>query len=292
MKTLGFVLAAALAAASLSFAQEAGPVVVTIGDRDFTAAELEHLRRNLPDMFRRNTEHMDAKTFVDTLGFLLTVSGLAEEEKLAETEPFKTQLWFNQINFLAQAYLSQINSKLTFEDSDSLDYYERNRAQFEQKRVSAIYFDYSPIPELAEKEGKPVVTERDAWEKAEKLLVELRNGADFAQIAREHSNDPASAAQGGDLGMFDPDDETLSPEVRKAIFELAEGQISPPIREGGRYYLFKVTEVQAKPFEQVQGEVLQKVQTEKLQRRLEEIRNSVKIDYKDPNLFGAPAAGN
>lgn len=285
MKIQGFCLAAVLALGVPSFAQDAAPVV-SINGKDYTAAELDHIRKNLPDVFRRQTEHMNNKTFVDTLGFLLTVSSLAEEEGMTEKEPFKTQLWFNTINFLSNAYLAQINSKLEIGADDVDEYYAAHKGEYEEKRVSAIYLDYDPLPELAEKQGRTPVTEQDAWSKAEKLLVDMRNGADFAEVAKEHSSDAGSAQKGGDLGFFSPDDQSLSAEVKKAIFALGAGQISSPVKDGGRYYVFKVTEVRARPLDDVKASVLQKVQTTKLQQRLEEIRGSVDIDYADPAYFG------
>ena len=288
MKTLGFCLAAVLALGVSSFAQDAAPVV-SIDGKSYTADELDHIRRNLPDVFRQQTEHMNNKTFVDTLGYLLTVNRLAEEQGMVDKEPFKTQLWFNTINFLANAYLSQINSTLEINEDDVRQYYAEHKGDYEEKRVSAIYLDYDPLPDLV-KDREPV-TEQDSWAKAEKLLVEMRNGAEFAELAKEHSADAGSAAKGGDLGFFSPDDQSLSPEVKKAIFALGEGQISSPVKDGGRYYLFRVTEVKPRPLDDVRALVLQKVQTAKLQARLEEIRESVKVEYTDPGLLRPVAVG-
>lgn len=283
MKIQGFCLAAVLALGVSAFAQDAAPVV-TIDGKSYTAAELDHIRRSLPDVFRQQTSHMTNKTFVDNLGFLLTLNRLADEEGLVDKEPYKTQLWFNTINFLASVYLAQINSTLEIGENDVVEYYEKHKGEYEDKRVAAIYLDYDPLPDLV-KDREPV-TEQDAWAKAEKLLAEMRGGADFAALAEEHSSDAGSAGKGGDLGFFSPDDQSLSPAVRKAIFALGEGQVSTPVKDGGRYYLFKVTEVKARPLDDVRGSVLQKVQTSKLQARLDEIRASVKIDYTDPGYFG------
>ena len=283
MKIQGFCLAAVLALGVPAFAQDDAPVVVIDGT-SYTAAELDRLRRNLPDLFRQQTQHMNSKTFVDNLGFLLTLNRLADEEGLIDKEPFKTQLWFNTVNFLAQTYLQQINSTLEIDEDDVQSYYAEHKGEYEEKRVSAIYLDYDPLPDLVK--DRPPVTEQDAWGKAEKLLVEMRGGADFAELAKEHSADAGSGEKGGDLGFFSPDDQSLSPEVKKAIFSLGQGQISTPVKDGGRYYLFTVTEVRPRPLDDVRASVLQKVQTEKLQNRLDELRNSVQIDYKDPAYFG------
>jgi len=291
MKISNFVIfgTTLIVAAGQLFAQEAAPapdpnrVVVSINGEDYTAEQLDLLRRNLPDVFRRQTANMSNKVFVDTLGYLLTAAERAEEAGLMEEEPWKTQLWFNQLNFMANAHLATINSSLEITEESKQQFYEDHKKDYEEARVSAIYFDYSPIPELAEKQGKEVVTERDAWEKAEKLLVDLRGDADFAELAKEHSSDASSAAKGGDLGYFSPDDTSLAAPVKEAIFALEEGQVSAPIKDGGRYYLFKVTERRARPYSEVAVQVLQRLQSSLMQERLEELRKSVEIEYKDPS---------
>ena len=291
MKISNFVIfgAALAVTAGQLLGQEAAPapdpdrVVVTINGEDYTAEQLDLLRRNLPDVFRRQTANMTNKVFVETLGYLLTAAGRAEEAGLMEKEPWKTQLWFNQLNFMANAHLATINSSLEITEESKQQFYEDHKKDYEEVRVSAIYFDYSPIPELAEKQGKQVVTEREAWEKAEKLLVELRGDADFAELAKEHSSDAGSVAKGGDLGYFSPEDTSLSAPVKEAIFALEEGQVSAPIKDAGRYYLFKVTERRPRPYSEVAVNVLQRLQSSLMQQKLEELRKSVEIEYKDPS---------
>lgn len=293
MKISNFVIFGAVltVAAGQIFAQEsAAPeaqhpdpdrVVVSINGEDYSAAQLDMLRRNLPEVFRRQTANMSNKVFVETLGYLLTAADRAEQAKLMEQEPYKTQLWFNQLNFLANAHLATLNSTLVITEETKQQFYEDHKEDYEEVRVSAIYLDYSPIPELAEKQGKEVVTEREAWEQAEKLLVEMRNGAEFAELAKEHSTDAGSAAKGGDLGFFSPDDASLSAAVKEAIFQLEEGQVSAPVKDAGRYYLFQVTERRAKPYSEVAVQVLQSLQSSLMQEKLEALRQSVEIDFKD-----------
>ncbi len=282
--TIGAVLAVSMAPLLAQQAAEADPdrVAVTINGKDYTAGELDLLRRNLPDVFRRQTAQMSNKVFVETLGYLLTASGRAEKAGLMDQEPWKTQLWFNQLNFMANAHLATINSSLEISEEMKQQFYQDHLGDYEEARVSAIYLDYSPIPELAEKQGKKVVTERDAWEQAEKLLVDMRNGADFAEVAKEHSTDAGSAGRGGDLGFLSPEDGGLSDAVKQAIFALEEGQVSAPVKDGGRYYIFKVTERRARPYSEVAINVLQRLQSSLMQERLEELRKAVEIEIKDP----------
>ena len=295
MRIYAFLLAAALAAGAPSWAQEGASgkaksdikpedVVVTINGEAFTAGHLDRIRQNLPEAFRERTQRMSVKSFVETFGYLHTLAGLAEEAGIADKEPFKTQLEFNTMNFLAQAYLSEINGNLEITHEDQENFYEEHKEEYTEARVSAIYLDYDPLPELAEKAGRKAVSEQDAWGKAEALLAELREGADFAELAKEHSSDSGSAEKGGDLGWFKPEDQ-LSPALKKAIFELDEGQISTPIKDGGRFYVLKVTEKRYRPRNEIAGPMLQRLQTQMLKQRLDELRESVEIDYTVPSYI-------
>ena len=282
MKIKQFLLSAALAAvvAAPGPAQEVteDTVVVTVMGKDFTAGEIERIRKSLPTQFQANTQHMNNRSFIETYGYLQALATLAEEVNMLDKEPFKSQFEFNRLNFLAQTYLSQINSTLEITEEDKRSFYEENKGKYAQVRVSMIALDYSPVPELAEKAGKEVVTERDAWEKAESLSLELRQGGNFAELAKEHSSDSATAAKGGDLGIVAPDAAGVSDKLKQAIFKLDEGQISAPIKEGGRFYLFQVTEKTPRPYDQVAADVLRGVQGQKLKARLDEIREEVKVN--------------
>jgi peptidyl-prolyl cis-trans isomerase SurA len=77
---------------------------------------------------------------------------------------------------------------------------------------------------------------------ADRLEDQLHQGASFPQLARQFSQS-ATAAVGGDLGWVVPSQ--LSPEIGAAVQHLEAGQISPPIRGAGGYYIVLVIEKQA-----------------------------------------------
>ena len=255
-------------------------VVVSINGVDYTMGHIDRIRNNLPQAFRQQPMHMNTRNFIDTFAYLQTLAQLAEDEKLLEREPYKSQFEFNRTNYLAQTYLQTLASKVEISEEDKTDYLERNKSEYEEARVSAIYIDFSPVPEMAEKAGKEVVTEQQAWEKAQGLLSQLRQGADFGTIARQNSDDEASAANGGDLGVFSPDQSGISDTVKQEIFALNEGQVSSAVKDGARFYIFKVTQKNSKPLAEIQGEMLPKVHQEKLRGLMDSIRNGMEIVYK------------
>ena len=80
--------------------------------------------------------------------------------------------------------------------------------------------------------------------KAEKLLKELQNGADFAVLAKANSEDPGSAVKGGDLGFFGHG--RMVPEFEKTVFALAKpGDLSGLVKSQFGYHIIKLQEKQA-----------------------------------------------
>lgn len=80
-------------------------------------------------------------------------------------------------------------------------------------------------------------------EDAEKLLKELKGGADFAKLAKENSKD-GSALNGGVLGAFGKGQ--MVPEFEEAAFALKVGEISDVVKTDYGYHIIKVTKVNKK----------------------------------------------
>ncbi len=81
-----------------------------------------------------------------------------------------------------------------------------------------------------------------ALAKADSLLVQIRNGADFAQIAKRESMDPGSKELGGDLGWHRRGE--FVPVFDRVYFALRPGQVSPVIKTTFGYHIIKVDRVQ------------------------------------------------
>ncbi len=88
--------------------------------------------------------------------------------------------------------------------------------------------------------------EKAAKTKIDGLRGKLQAGADFAALARQDSDDPGSAAQGGDLGQVARG--MLAREFEEALYALKKvGQLSPPVRTSFGYHLIKLTGVESAP---------------------------------------------
>jgi len=255
-------------------------VVISVLGVEYTREEVDRLRRYLPPEFRTQTQSMSNKSFLESFGFMQALAAKAKEEGVLEKEPYKTQRQFNETSFLGNSYLQMISSSMKNSDDERQAFYDANPNQFQEVRVSAIYVNFSPVPELAEKQGKPAVLESAALEKAQGLRAQAVAGTDFAQLAKENSDDPASAEKGGDLGYFNPT-APLSPVIKNAVFSMAIGDTSEPVKDNARYYVFRLTDKRARPFADVKAEIEKAISNGKLMQRLDEIRAEIKINAAD-----------
>lgn len=133
-----------------------------------------------------------------------------------------------------------------------------------------------------------------AREEAERLRDRLQNGeADFAALAREHSDDPGSAAQGGNLGFVGRG--TMVAPFERALFELEEpGAVSQPVRTGYGFHLIKLLEARdgdgAESFADAREQIEQQLRRRKAEGlfrdRAEVLRNTA---YENPGSL-TPAA--
>lgn len=78
----------------------------------------------------------------------------------------------------------------------------------------------------------------DTEEKCNELKDQIANGAEFADIAKEHSNCP-SGKSGGDLGQFGPG--MMVPEFDKVVFSADIGSVEGPVKTQFGYHLLEVT---------------------------------------------------
>lgn len=85
-----------------------------------------------------------------------------------------------------------------------------------------------------------LISDDDARNRLQQLLLRIKGGDDFADLARGHSNDSVSAAEGGSLGWVSPGD--LVPEFEAAMNALAPGEVSSPFKTQFGYHIVEVLE--------------------------------------------------
>ena len=104
--------------------------------------------------------------------------------------------------------------------------------------------------------ARHILFNKDQRAKAEEVKGQLQNGADFAALAREYSQDPGSAEQGGDLGCLGQG-ETV-PSFEEALFNAEQGEVVGPVETEFGYHVIEVTEIReqsTQPLEEVEAQI-------------------------------------
>jgi peptidyl-prolyl cis-trans isomerase D len=130
----------------------------------------------------------------------------------------------------------------------------------------------------------------EALARATALRERLAAGEDFADLAREASDDPGTANRGGDLG-FTPRG-SFEPEFENALFALSEGEVSQPVRTGDGYHLIKLTALQAPDLpslEDMREGLEQELKSELVERRFVEATQEMANVVYEASDLQAPA---
>ena len=122
-------------------------------------------------------------------------------------------------------------------DAEIQEAFDRTRTQL-QASPATVTFRQVVVAPKATAEAKA-----RAKAKADSLLVEIRKGGDFEQIAKRESMDPGSKPQGGDLGWNRRG--AMVPEFERVMFALNPGQIGPVIETAFGFHIIRVDRVQA-----------------------------------------------
>lgn len=166
-------------------------------------------------------------------------------------------------NQLANAYLTGYVAGLELSEDDLRAVYAETAAQYaddQQHRAWHILVD--------------------SEEEAREILAQLEEGADFADLAKEHSNDPGSAETGGDLGWFSLD-QMVEP-FAKAVDALQPGEIGDdPVETRFGWHILKLEDTRQAPaptFEQLRPEIEDQVRREAVNNMITELREGATVE--------------
>ncbi|MGF6793237.1 SurA N-terminal domain-containing protein [Paraburkholderia sp. 35.1] len=146
-------------------------------------------------------------------------------------------------------------------DADLKKYYDDNIAHFRTEgevRASHIL--------IAAPKDASAADKAKAKQKAEELLAQLKAHPDqFAQIARQNSQDPGSASKGGDLGYFGRGMIAGGKAFDDAVFALKKDEISGIVQTDFGFHIIKVTDVKpavTKSFDEVKDQIARELKTQ------------------------------
>ena len=161
-----------------------------------------------------------------------------------------------------------IKKNLVLNEADLKTYYDQNRTRLagdEERRASHILISAAKTASEADR--------KQARAKAEELLAAVRKAPDsFADVARKNSQDPGSAANGGDLDFFRRG--AMTKPFEDAAFALNKGDISGVVESEFGYHIIRLTDIKAPKiptFEEMRPKLEADLRKQQAQRKFAEL---------------------
>jgi len=107
------------------------------------------------------------------------------------------------------------------------DYREQRQVVIEEYNARHIMIEYNEL-----------ISPRVAMDKITDIKEKLNNNEDFAELAKENSDDPTSANLGGDMGWFPP--EAYGDRVYQTLIAMQEGETSEPFQTAGGWHIIEL----------------------------------------------------
>lgn len=266
-------LAASVIAAT-AMAQEtdydAGTVLATVGDTEITLGHVIVLRDRLPEQYRNIPDEVLLPGLVEQL---VDQTLLATEVSPEPGEdPLEVRLHLdNERRGTLAAQVAEDVASGPFEDAEIEAAYDAAFADFEsQTEWNAAHI---LVPEEAT---------------AQEIAGQIADGADFAELAQEHSID-GSAASGGSLGWFGPGQ--MVPVFEEAVAGLEPGDVSEPVESQFGWHVIRLEDTREStppPLEEVRGEIENRLRQQAVEARIAELREDTTVEILETEV--PPAA--
>jgi len=225
------------------------------------AYELEQSKSMSLDQIKRN---LNNSAFLSTVQIDQLNDLFAQERDVSflvlSTEKYKDQIVINQDQI--SEYFDNNKSNFIEGRKVQVDFVELSLDNIEQQTnpdneiLQNLYIENEELytnPE--QRRAQHILLEEES--NASAILKEIKQGADFSELARIHSKDITTSEEGGDLGLFER--ELMVPEFDKAVFNMNVGDISDVVKTDYGYHIIKLNEIQPstlQSFEEVEGQLL------------------------------------
>ena len=259
------ILTAALAVPALADdGVSADTVVATVGDVEITIGHVLVARDELPEQFRQLPPETLFQPIVTQL-VEQTALMMTGADDIATRDRLRAE--HQRRSIISNAVLDQATRGAVTEDSIAAAY-DSFVAEFEAVEDPMTEFNASHII---------VGTE----EEAQALRAELDEGADFAELAREHST--AGAAQGGgDLGWVGPG--MMIAEFEQAVAAMEVGAIDGPLETQFGWHLIQLNDTRiatAPALEDVREQIIQEIRREVAEAAVADALDAVEVSRSD-----------
>ena len=206
------------------------------------------------------------------------------DEKKYEAELEKQGLTDEQVRsdvrtrLLSEKVFEEVTKDVKVTDQEIKAYYDENKTQFETP---------------ASREVRHILVKQKA--RADDLYRQLQNGGNFAALAKQYSQDPASKAQGG---KFTAQQGATVPEFDKTAFELETGELSRPVKTQFGWHIIeataaikpKATQELSEVESQISDQLLEEQKNARINEWIEELRKRFEDEVAYAPGFEPPPA--
>jgi peptidyl-prolyl cis-trans isomerase C len=190
----------------------------------------------------------------------------AEKRGIAASADFRNQMELARQSILIRELFDDYRKKNPVADDEA-------KAEYDKFKAQSTGTEYRARHILVEKEDD-----------AKSLIAQIKAGAKFEELAKKNSKDPGSGENGGDLDFAKAD--SYVPEFGQAMTKLKKGEMTPePVKTQFGYHIIRLDdtrEASFPAFDDVKGQIKQRIEQGKLQKFQEELRSKAKTDYKFP----------
>ena len=259
-------------------------VVLTIGDRHLTALQYEVLIKTLvPVDQQASALGAGRRAIAQRIVAMFVLADEAVKQNLDKRPDIAVQLLFQRENLLQTAMFKEMIQSAVVPDADVQAYYDSHQSDFTVVTARHILIRVAH----SRPAGKPVRSEDQARAKAESIRKRLIAGEDFATVAKQESDDNATAIKGGDVGDFHHG-QLVAPFVQ-AAFALKPGDISEPVRTPFGYHIIQVQSHSVKSLADAKPDILTQLKPVVARRQGEAMLNGTTFTIDDA-FFGPPPA--
>ena len=254
MKSIN-ILAAMLLFGSMAYAQQAEPVVMKINGEPVTRSEFEYSynKNNSEDVIDKKTVDEYVDLFVN---YKLKVAA-ALDARLDTLGSFKREFAMYRDQEIRPAFVDSTSLL-----AEAHDIYDRTKEHIGPRGL------IKPAHILMYVEQKaPTAKLEEARQRADSIYQVLKNGGDFAELARKYSQDPGSAKNGGELPWLQPG-QTLK-EFEDAAYALQPGEMSGVVQSPvGFHIILMKGRKQLEPFDSLKNNILRFIDARGLREQI------------------------
>ena len=196
----------------------------------------------------------------------------------ANADRFRTpeQVIVEYVELKKESFFDQVEVS----DEELQELYQKQIANLaEQRRAAHILIETGG--ELSDDEAKAKIDE---------IATRVKNGDDFAAVAKEASQDPGSANEGGDLGFSGPG--VYDPAFEDALYALNEGEVSAPVKSEFGWHIIKLLGVQSPEvpaFESLKPQLVRELKAQQVEQRFVETSKQLEDSAFEASDLAQPA---